>query len=505
MLDRIQNSYINFPDNNAFYIEGKYFTYANFAERTSVIRNYLESNCKPEEKLIGVLAHDSPDIDTYSSLFGALYAGYGYVPINPANPLSRNKKIIDSTGIRTILTSKIDDDINKLAALENLNLVDTRNLPAAEINLSPPSISDEETAYLLFTSGTTGEPKGIPITRGNLEALIDSFMDFKLDLDENDRFLQMFELTFDFSVFCYVAPLCIGACVYLIPTNGVRYANVYISLEENEITFASMVPSVLAYLRPYFEEIKLDKLKYSLFCGEALYSDLAKEWSDCMPNGSIINTYGPTEATVFCTYRVFNKDFSDSKSFNGSVTLGVPMKNVDAVIIDDNLSLNAKGEKGELCLSGKQLTPGYWKDPERNKQTFFRIKYKGQEQTFYKTGDLAFFDEDNDLMFCGRNDSQIKIQGFRIELGEIEFHARKFTRLSNVAAAAFKNKAGTMQIHLFLENFTGDINNVIEYLKDKIPHYMLPSSVSNVQNFPLNVNGKVDRKELLKSLETDAK
>jgi acyl-CoA synthetase (AMP-forming)/AMP-acid ligase II len=266
-----------------------------------------------------------------------------------------------------------------------------------------------------------------------------------------------------------------------------------------------MVPSVLAYLRPYFEEIKLDKLKYTLFCGEALYSDLAGEWSDCMPNGSIINTYGPTEATVFCTYRVFDRDFLNSKSFNGSVTLGIPMKNVDAIVVSDNLEILPQGEKGELCLAGKQLTPGYWNDPARNRQTFFKVRRDGKETIFYKSGDLAFFDKENDIMFCGRNDSQIKIQGFRIELGEIEFHAREFTKLSNVAAVAFQNKTGTMQIHLFLENYTEDITKVLEYLKDKIPNYMLPSSVSNVSTFPLNVNGKVDRKELSKTLDSNGK
>lgn len=505
ILERIRYSHKKFPDNNSFFIDGKYFTYRDFAERVSTIRSYLENNCDSGEKLVAVLAHDLSDLDTYSSLFAALYAGYGYVPINPLAPISRNQKILNSTGIKTVLTSKIDDNISKFAGLENIKLVDTRELPKAKINLTPPTISDNEIAYLLFTSGTTGEPKGIPITRGNLNAFIDSFMNFNLNLDENDRFLQMFELTFDFSVFCYVAPLCLGACAYLIPFGGVRYANVYISLEENEITFASMVPSVLAYLRPYFEEIKLEKLKYTLFCGEALYEDLAKEWSDCMPNGSIINTYGPTEATVFCTYVIFNKDFSDSKSFNGSVSLGVPMKNVDAVIIDDNCKVLAKGEKGELCLSGNQLTPGYWKDPSRNEQTFFKLDYKGETRTFYKSGDLAFFDEDNDLMFCGRNDSQIKIQGFRIELGEIEFHVRDFTKLSNVAAVAFKNKAGTMQIHLFLENYGDDVTKVMEHLKNKIPNYMLPSSISDVRTFPLNINGKVDRKELVKSLESNAK
>jgi len=505
ILERIRYSHKKFPLNNSFFIVGEYFTYQEFAERVSTIRYYLENNCEPGEKLIGVLAHNLSDIDTYSSLFAVLYAGFGYVPINPANPISRNKKIINSTGIKTVLTSKIDDDITKFSSLDNLELTDTRKLSKAKINLTPPTISDNEIAYLLFTSGTTGEPKGIPITRGNLNSFIDSFMNFNLKLDENDRFLQMFELTFDFSVFCYVAPLCLGACVYTIPISGVRYTNVYISLEENEITFASLVPSVLAYLRPYFDEIKLEKLKYSLFCGEALYSDIAKEWSDCMLNGKIINTYGPTETTVFCTYVIFNKDFSNAKSFNGNVSLGVPMKNVDAIIVDENLKLLANGEKGELCLSGNQLTPGYWKDPERNQQTFFKVKYKGENKTFYKSGDVAFFDDDNDLMFCGRNDSQIKIQGFRIELGEIEFYVREFTKLSNVAAVAFQNKTGTMQIHLFLENYKYEISKLMKYLKNKIPNYMLPSSVSNIQKFPLNTNGKVNRKELVKSLETRAR
>jgi amino acid adenylation domain-containing protein len=498
MLDKVQNSYLKFPDRNAFNINGCYYSYSFFAQIVSNIRAYLETNCSKSEKLIGLIARQASDIETYSAIYGCMFAGFGYVPIKPENPLNRNSSILEQTGIKTILCKKSDETIETIAHTNGAKVISIEDLQNVPINLTPPAVNENEIAYLLFTSGSTGVPKGVPITRKNLSSFVNAFTKLGYNVNENDRFMQMFELTFDFSVVCYTIPICSGACVYTVPSEGVKFANVYMAMEEHEITFACLVPSVLSYLKPYFDEIKLEKMRYSLFCGETLLNDIAEGWSNCTPNAKIINAYGPTEATVFCLIYEWQKENSKKKSFNGGVCIGKSMADMKAVIIDEDQKLLAPGEKGELCLAGMQVTPGYWKDDEKNSKTFFKTFFKGKEEIFYKTGDLAFQDEEGDFMYAGRLDNQIKIQGFRIELGEIEHFAREFLKTVNVVAVAYTNNSGAMQINLFIENYTGSVKDVENYLKTRIPEYMIPSNIINIPGFPLNANGKIDRKILTK-------
>ncbi len=496
MLDKIQQSIRKFSERYAFNIKGKNYTYSQFAQQVSNIRALLEEKCSKSEKLIGVIVNDANDIETYASFYGCLFAGFGYVPINPKNPIDRNSSILEQTSIKTILCSNIDNAVFKIAKSNQVSIINTSALPTVPINLQPPQIDENEIAYLLFTSGSTGTPKGVPITRGNLNAFVDAFFNLGYNVTENDRFMQMFELTFDFSVVCYTVPLCAGACVCTVPSEGIKFANVYTTLEEQQITFACMVPSVLSYLKPYFEEIKLEKLKYSLFCGEMLLDEIAEAWSICTPNAEIINAYGPTEATVFCLVHTWQKEKSKRKIFNDGVCIGKAMVNTEAIIVNENLIQLPEFAKGELCLAGKQLTPGYWKDSQKNSQSFFSASINGIEKMFYKTGDLAFIDTDGDFMYAGRIDNQVKIQGFRIELGEIEHFAREFVPGCYVAAVGYMNSMGTMQIHLFVENYNGSTSSLENYLRKKVPNYMVPSVISSIPSFPLNANGKIDRKEL---------
>ncbi len=494
MLDQIQDSVQKFPEKNAFFIDGKYYSYTELAQIVSNIRDYLEKNNEEEQKLIGFITND--DIETYSTVFGILYAGLGFVPINPENPIDRNLAVIEQSGINMILDSKDSKEIKEAVDKNQVRFIDTTSLQKAEINLNDPKIDENEIAYILFTSGSTGVPKGVPLTRKNLISFIDAFYKLGYEINENDRCLQMFDMTFDLSLMSYIAPLCKGACVYTVPPGGIKYTYVYSLLEEQELTIALMVPSIMAYLRPYFEEIKLPRMRYSMFCGEALYEDIVHEWMECVPNALVQNVYGPTEATIFCLTYDLSRDKAKNKNFNSIVAIGKPMENMGAVVVNENGDILPKGDRGELCLYGAQLTPGYWKNPEKNKQAFFVKEVNGKETTLYRTGDLAYLDEDNDFMYCGRVDHQVKIQGFRVELSEIEHHTREFTQLSNVAAVAHKNKIGNNQIYLFVENFDGKSNDIESYLKTKLPNYMIPSKILSVSTFPLNVNGKVDRKAL---------
>ena len=182
------------------------------------------------------------------------------------------------------------------------------------------------------------------------------------------------------------------------------------------------------------------------------------------------------------------------------LSIGKAMPGVGAIIIDEDKNILGANQKGELCVSGNQLTPGYWKNPEKNKESFFEIDFEGTVTRFYKTGDSCYIDSDGDIMLAGRLDYQVKIQGYRIELGEIEYHAREFLQGQNAVAVAFENKTGNAEIALFIEDLTTNPDDLRGYLKLKLPYYMIPKEILPNEKFPLNGNGKTDRNMLKKLL-----
>ncbi|MEI6765563.1 MAG: AMP-binding protein [Bacteroidota bacterium] len=498
MLDSISAAILNHAAKNSFCFSDVFSSYAALGAKISGIADVFKTH--PEARHIGVITNN--DIETYASNIAALFCGKAFVPINPENPAERNMLITAQAGLDLILTSlpeKVYDIIGKDAQFP---IIDTSVLTG---NSSVPEIietDDSATAYILFTSGSTGIPKGVPITRGNLNAFIEAFFALGYELNENDRVLQIFDLTFDLSLMSYLVPLTVGACVYPVPSGEIKYTAAYTILEDHEITVALMVPSVLSFLRKYFDEVRLEKMRYSLFCGEALYNDLTQEWKKCVPNALVQNVYGPTEATIFClTYDCSNTAAAD-KEYNGIVCIGKPMKGTLAVVVDENGTIVPDGTKGELCLAGTQLTPGYWKNPQKNSEAFIHIEMNGEIIRFYRSGDICFVDDDCDFMFCGRLDNQVKIQGFRVELSEIEHHAREYTGLSNVVAVPLQDARGNAIIQLVLEKYKGTEDALMSYLRTRLPAYMIPSVVRNMDAFPLNVNGKVDRKALKKIVET---
>lgn len=492
MFNQISRSFEEFSGANSFCINNAFYTYKDFGKRINGIISIIKTN--PSQN-VGIIIYD--DIETYASILAVLFAGKTYVPLNPHNPAERNFNITQQAEIGLILTSRFEDIENAVVKSDIFQLVATNNILSEEYRLKTPEIFPGQNAYILFTSGSTGIPKGVPIQIKNLVSFAEAFFALGYEINEKDRFLQMFDLTFDLSIMSYLIPLCVGACVYTVPAGEIKFTAAYSILEEHQISVALMVPSILSFLRKYFDEIRLENMRYSLFCGEALFSDLTAEWAECVPNALVQNVYGPTEATIFCLTYDWKRS-EKNKENNGIVCIGKPMKNIIAVIVDETLAPVANGTFGELCLSGGQLTAGYLKNPEKNKEAFFKISVDGNENIFYRTGDICCKDTDGDFLYSGRLDNQVKIQGFRVELSEIEHFAREYVK-SNVVALTSQNANGNVIISLFVENFQ-QTNELHDYLKNKLPPYMIPAEILQIKNFPLNINGKIDRKALQKLL-----
>ncbi len=487
ILHRIVSSANQYANNNAFCINEVFYSYRHLSEVISAIRGELKK--LPDEYLnIGIVAND--DIETYAAIIAVWLEGKCYVPVNPDNPLERNTNVLTQAEVKVMI------DSSNVQLFKNAITIQSKQLTFKEIDLVPKEVGDEALAYIFFTSGTTGIPKGVPISRANVAGFMHAFFAMGISMNETDKCLQMFELTFDLSVMSYLAPLLTGACVYTIPKNKIKFNYIAELMDEHELTVALMVPSIIHYLRPYFDEINCAGMKYSLFCGEALPLDVTAEWAKCIPNARVMNVYGPTEDTIFCTHYTFNRT-GNNKASNGLLSIGKAMEETFTIIIDENNAIVKQGEKGQLCLGGVQLTPGYWKNEEKNKETFFYKDFNGTNTRFYKTGDLCLADAEGDIMYLGRIDSQIKVQGFRVELSEIEFFAKEFLQKINVIALAFTNKINNTEIGLVLETGQAfDTREMINYMKTKMPGYMIPTQIKFANIFPLNTNGKIDRKEL---------
>ncbi len=483
----LENALNNNLERNAYCINGVFYKYLDFANSISRIRKAIEVNVAEVEKNIGLVAND--DLETYAAIIALWFEGKAYVPLSPEIPKDRNENVINQAFIKTII------DSSEEPLFTEYNLIKSKKLNDTPINLSPKEVANYELVYILFTSGTTGQPKGVPITRANLTGFIAAFWAMGFSIDESDRCLQMFELTFDLSVMSYLVPLLRGACIYTIPKDQIKYSYIYELMEDQKLTVALMVPSILQYLRPYFTEIKLPDMRYSLFCGEALPLDITEEWSRCLPNAKVLNVYGPTEDTIFCTHYTFNNTTAN-KSHNGVLSIGKAMEGSMTIIVDENNTVLPFGNIGQLCLGGVQLTPGYWYNEEKNKEAFFFINYNGKPERFYKTGDLCQSDEEGDIEYIGRLDYQVKVQGFRVELSEIEFHVKAFLEKINVVAIANEDAIGNTEIGLIIESLKFDTASLQEYMKTKMPSYMLPRQIAFVEVFPLNTNGKTDRKKL---------
>jgi D-alanine--poly(phosphoribitol) ligase subunit 1 len=476
-----------FPMKNAFCINDIFYTYKQLGEYISKIR-FTIKDLQQDNIHIGLVGND--DIETYASIFALWLEGKAYIPLHPNQPLDRCEEIIRQIKINTVL------DSGKTSIFLNHHVINTRDLYYKnDFLVNDVGVDDSSLAYVLFTSGSTGIPKGVTISRKNIGAFMDSFWDSGIVLTDEDKCLQCFDLTFDVSVQCFLAPLTKGACVYTIPHDQIKYSYVYGLFEDQHLTFGAMAPSMLRYLKPYFEEINIPDMKYCILTGEASPIDLVHQWEKCIPEAEIYNFYGPTETTIYCTYYKINKS-GEVKTLNGMLSIGKPMKNVEAIVIDENYNVLSKGEKGELCIHGDQVSPGYWNSPEKNAEAFFEKEFDGITKRFYHTGDLCYYDYEESLMLYGRLDSQAKIQGYRVELGEIEYHAREYLEGNNAVVITFTNYIGNTELALFIEGEKINPASVISYLKTKIPSYMIPTKIIVEHEFPLNSNSKVDKRKL---------
>ncbi|MBN2167363.1 MAG: AMP-binding protein [Marinilabiliaceae bacterium] len=474
MLDyliEIQQSFQKHSSNIAFKLGNQAYTFENLHQKVIDFQQFIIEKHN-DVKVIGVVCADK--IETYALLLAVQFLGKTFVPLLPHYPESRNNEIKKIAKIDLVLqldsvqlSRKSNDEI--IIAANNANSV----------------------LSILFTSGSTGSPKGVPYTRKNINTSLDAYFKLPMTINENDRFLQMFDLNFDMAYLSFLPALMVGASVFLTRNKGIKYMEAAKVMMQDNITIATVVPSTLQLLSPYFSSLNLPSLKYTLIGGEPLYKTLANDWYGCTPSNHIFNISGPTETTMACMGYWVPRNEKEQKSHNGILAFGEPWAHTKAMILDENNTSIEDCIEGELAFAGDNVMTGYLDLPERNNEIFLKIN----GARFYKTGDMAFRDKDGIFHTCGRKDDQVKIMGFKVELGEIEFHARQFIKQQICVVKYF---AADKQLALFIDGkITNETTSQIKnYLKDKVPQYMIPDVIIGVEKFAYTNNGKIDKKLL---------
>ena len=477
-------------DRPALWAKGELLSYRQLFERAqSMAAAFQDAGTRPGDR-VAILSERSTT--PYIAILGTLLAGAAYVPLNVRYPEARNRRIIESSGASVLLCSDLQEAAARrvLNNLSDIVLVTATNALTTRPNtVGGHSKADAgKLAYVFFTSGTTGVPKGVPISHKNVLAYLRGIKSF-VQIAPDDRVMQVVDLTFDLSVHDIFMAWTAGACLYSIPENGTLLCTRFV--EEHSGTHCLCVPSAAALVNQagLLTAGSMATLKYSLFCGEALPGVVAENWAAAAPNSKIFNIYGPTEATVA---------FSASRYIPGQnnppaiVSLGEPFPEQRMGLFDENACLVNDGV-GEICLSGSQLTDGYWDAPKITAERFFFT----EGERWYRTGDLGRYVAGEGYAFLGRADRQVKIRGYRVELQEIENAVCKATG-SDLAAVVLwpLDKSGAAMGNIAFVVGGAIDQNALARVSAMLPDYMVPSRIEQLAEMPLNANGKIDHRAL---------
>ena len=434
------------------------------------------------------------DRNSIISFLGINYSGNFYIPVDINSPTSRINNILQTLKAKVIITTKElkpkFEDIHIETIFTIDELID-KSIEIKEINY--PKIIDTDPVYSIFTSGSTGIPKGVTISYKSVVDYIDWAID-TFEISSEEVIGNQAPFYFDNSVLDIYLMLSTGASLVLVPESMYAFpAKLIDYMNEHKVNFVFWVPFVLMHIAnlDIFKQKKLLYIKKVLFAGEVMPNKHLNYWRKHYPDCLYANLYGPTEITVDCTYYIVKRNFDD----NEVLPIGFPCRNSDVLILDEQDRLADNGKTGELCVRGSSLALGYYGNWEKTQNAFVQNPLNPHyPELIYKTGDLAYKNEYDEIIFVGRKDSQIKHNGYRIELGEIE-NAALATNLIKTTCATYDNQ--NKRIVLFYE---GDTEVSLSEMRQKmlkiIPKYMIPSTFKKIEKMPLNSSGKVDRKFL---------
>jgi len=511
-----------FPSHPALEVDGQVFTYQQLEQSSRKIALAIQKHEMDTRKVAAIFAYRS--YTAYSGILGVLFSGKGYVPLNPDFPLDRTRNMVALSRSNVIIVGKecweqfkellplMEDGMTvilpDITQIDNVfkdypkhKFVLADEVAGQQTNILIPDINEENTAYLLFTSGSTGIPKGIAISHMSVYSYVE-YICQRYNVNEHDRFSQAFDMTFDLSVHDMFVCWQRGACLYCIPKKFMMAPAKFI--REKELTMWFSVPSVAMFMSRMrmLTPDAYPSLRFSLFCGEALSASLAQQWQEAAPKSIVENLYGPTEATIAISHYTWKGKESIAICKNGIVPIGRIFDGQKYCIIDEQFCVVENGREGELCLNGTQITDGYLNDSEKTKTQFIRIPSQG-EGMWYRTGDLVKEDREGCLHYLGRIDNQVQILGHRVELQEVDHALREATGTEMALSIAWPKNGGTASgiVGFIGKQPEADQSQIVQHCKKVLPEYMVPQKIYFIDTLPLNSNGKMDRNKLEEMLK----
>jgi len=484
VLDLIKNQINAHPKNTAVVFNEKRFSYAELDLITGSLAEKINHYGVKKESFVSVLIHRSHFMPLCS--IGVLRAGAAYQPLDPSYPKERLNYMMKDAGAKLLIC---DRDLRHLVDEYNGNVIftdeielDCKKIPE-QVRGNWPEVSPEDAFIILYTSGTTGVPKGVILEHKNIAATI-LFHIREFEFTEMSRNAAYASYGFDANMIDTYPVLCAGGELHILDEEiRLDLASIEEYFAKNGITSCFMTTQVG---RSFAEITNCKSLKTIQVGGEKLVPLEFKE------NLNFFNIYGPTECSIYVTgYKV--------SSSEKNIPIGKPNDNLIMYIVDGKNRLLPYGAKGELCVSGPQVGRGYLNLPEKTAAAFVKNPYRTDEpyDRMYKTGDICSWLEDGNIAIAGRNDGQVKIRGFRIELTEVEKVIRDFADIKDATVIAVDSPAGGKMLAAYIVSDKQiDKKALADFILETKPPYMVPSSIMQIEKIPLNVNSKVDKRKL---------
>lgn len=498
VLEWVERTTIDMPEKIAIQDQHEKLTFKEYHDKSIGMAEAIIEMGYGTRRPIAIYLEKS--LKVLVSFMAVAYSGNFYSPIDTEMPAVRVNRILEVLEPGLVITTRSMAEELKAFGYGGAYLFYEEVAPLEEsekVQNVLHSIIDTDLLYVLFTSGSTGVPKGVCISHGSVIDYID-WVTETFSVTASDAFGNQAPFYFDNSILDIYSTLKTGATLYIIPQKLFSQPVPLLEyIKANKINTIFWVPSaliVVSKLRAFRNVDLTGVLERVLFCGEAMPNKQLNVWRKYLPNVTYANLYGPTEITDACTCYIVDREFEDDEP----LPIGYPMKNTDVLVLDDmNCLVTREGVVGELCVRGTGLARGYYRNPEKTKSVFVQNPLNdAYEEKIYRTGDLVKYNQQHELVYLSRKDFQIKHMGHRIELGEIETAASSIQGIS-LCCCLYDEKHSRIVLFIDKEMRKEEIN---KQLKVMLPEYMLPGKVVVVEKMPINANGKIDRVQLKECL-----